>query len=99
MWTLPWSLRPPHLEPEQWLSCNHRYKNEVHERLKAKDAAGFAAQERRRADYARFKTMGKVAMVAVAMPALSCKGFLDGPNETFYNSYEDEPCWHNTPSP
>ena len=24
VWTPPWSLRPPHLEPEQWLSFNQR---------------------------------------------------------------------------
>ena len=33
------------------------------------------------------KQKGKIAKVAVARPALACKGVLDGPNKTFYDEY------------
>ena len=34
--------------------------------------------------YDEMEKKGKIAKVAVAVPALACKGFLDGPNEEFY---------------
>ena len=54
-----------------------------------KDPTGFEAQERRRTLYAEMKKTCKIAKVAVAMPELACKGFLDGPNEIVYDDYND----------
>ena len=69
---------------------NQKYKNEarVKWKLKEKDPAGFACQETRWKLYEEMKKNGEVAKVAVAVPALACKGLLDVPNEEFY----DEPC-------
>ena len=68
--------------------------NEARDKWKAKDPASYAAQERRRVEYANLKKTGKVCKAAVAMPILSCKGFLYGPNETFYSPHDvDASAW------
>ena len=76
VWTPPWRLRSPFLEPEQWLSLNQKHTNDARENWKMKDPDGFAAQERRRADYQKLKQTGKVGKVLAAhgVPLLSCKG-------------------------
>ena len=68
----PWSLRPPHLEPQPWLSLHKRHKDAAGEEWRLKDPAGFAAQERRRAEY-----LSKVAVTI----RIECMGFLVGVDE------------------
>ena len=64
--------------------------------LKTKDRYGFAAQQRRNADYKKLKKISNVgkAFAACELPQLSCTGFFDGPNETFYGPSTDTlgPC-------
>ena len=81
VWAPPWSLRPPNIEPEEWLSQNQKHKDSLREEWKLRDPVGFAKQEERRRLYKEMKMKGKVKKTAaVAMPALACKWFLDTVN-------------------
>ena len=48
VWTPPWSLRPPTLEPEVWLSLTKKYRDEKRQQWKRDDPKGFERQEERR---------------------------------------------------
>ena len=78
-------MRPPTLEPEQWLGQNRKTKNALRDKWKLDDPVSFAAQEARRKLYNEMKAKGKIKKIAIAMPVLACKGFLDVPNEQFYD--------------
>ena len=78
-------MRPPTLEPEQWLGQNQKTKNLLRDNSKLDDPAGFAAQEARRKLYSEMKAKGKIKKISVAMPVLACKGFIDTENEQFYD--------------
>ena len=65
VWTPPWSLRPPRLEPERWLSLNKKHRADERQRWRAGDPDGFATQEARRLNYIRLKNAGRVPKAAV----------------------------------
>ena len=75
----PWSLRPPHIEPEPWLSLAKRFQTQEREKWRIRDPEGFEAQERRRVFYQRMKAQGKVARALPAPVHLNC----------FYNNRAD----------
>ena len=72
VWTPPWSLRPPRLEPEQWLSLNKRHQADERQRWRAEDPDGFATQEARCLNYIRLKNAGRVPKAAVCRSILPC---------------------------
>ena len=44
VWTPPWSPRPPHLEPEPWLSLTKTHQADERQRWRAGDPDGFELQ-------------------------------------------------------
>lgn len=61
------SLRPPHMEPEQWICLPKRLQAQEREKWQSLDPEGFEHQEHRRRQHARMKTSGKVAK---ALPSI-----------------------------
>ena len=51
----PWSLRPPHLEPEQWLPLPERLQADDRQKWRTTDPDAFTAQEARTLNYIRMK--------------------------------------------
>ena len=72
VWTPPWSLRPPHLEPEPWLSLTKKHQADERQRWRAGDPDGFELQEERRRNYIRLKNAGRVPKAAACRPILPC---------------------------
>ena len=72
VWTPPWSLRPPHLEPEQWLSLNKKFQHREREKWRTEDPGEFNKQEERRAAYARLKAAGRVPKASPCIARLPC---------------------------
>ena len=70
VWAPPWSLRPPSLEPEAWLCFSRKSKDQARLEWKTSDPAGYAEQEKRRADFQKAKLSGKVAKAVAAVPLL-----------------------------
>ena len=86
VWAPPWSLRPPHVEPEVWLSQIKKIQSSMREALKLWDPDGFAAQEGRWRLFTEMKSKEKVKRKATtALPALACTWFLDTAHERFYD--------------
>ena len=88
VWTLPYSLRPPDKEPEEWISLNQKAKDELRARWQLRDPEGFAAQELRRKQIFEKNREGTIPKISVALPVLQCKMFLDSENGLFYH----DPC-------
>ena len=84
-------MRSPTYEPERWLVQNQKTKDAARENWKLQDSIGFAAQEARRKLYNEMKQKGKIRKVTVAVPALACQMFLEGPNEEFYDDPYHDP--------
>jgi hypothetical protein len=62
----PWSLRPPTMEPEEWLMVSAKYKAECREKWKANDPTTFNRQEKRRKKWRELKDAGKVVQALSA---------------------------------
>ena len=43
VWAPPWSMRPPHLEPETWVSLSKKNKEKKRQEWKVKDPDGVRA--------------------------------------------------------
>ena len=88
VWAPPWSLRPPNVEPEVWLSQSKKIQSS--EALKLRDPVGVAAQQERWRFYNKTKSKGKVKRkAAIDLCALACAWFLDTPNGRFYDDPHD----------
>ena len=58
------------MEPEAWLCFSRKSKDQARLEWKTSDPAGYAEQEKRRADFQKAKLSGKVAKAVAAVPLL-----------------------------
>ena len=92
VWVPPWSLRPPTIEPEPWLSLTQKYKDEARRRWQAQDPKGFAEQERRRNEYLKMK---KKVVTAAPAPAVrldcnSAEAVYGAPYDETLQDFDDD---------